>query len=90
MKVSTMMIIALLSLNFMLVFLNFTTVSYTIFVDNVEEAETVEPNIAQSSCLTYFKECRCLGVLWTSFGSDSKYTCFGFNFCRNIDVGQCN
>jgi len=40
-------------------------------------------------CITYYKDCTCIGSLITAESYPPKYKCRGLNFCKNINVSEC-
>ena len=49
----------------------------------IEDAGEIE------ECVSYYESCRCVGLLWTSREGTQQYTCFGFNYCREISLEGC-
>jgi len=40
-------------------------------------------------CLTHYKDCNCIGILFTMESFPAQYDCKGLNFCRDINVTEC-
>lgn len=40
-------------------------------------------------CITYSEECTCWGLLTTFESYPPQYACKGFEFCKDIDVTEC-
>jgi hypothetical protein len=85
MDIKKSLIVALVTLNLTLIALNFLTTSFAIYIEEANPHETG----AEIGCTSYYQNCRCFGILWSSFTNQNKYTCIGFNFCKDIRIGQC-
>jgi len=42
-----------------------------------------------SKCVTYTKDCTCLGSLTTMMTYPAQYKCQGLNFCKDINITEC-
>lgn len=56
--------------------------SYTIFVEE-------QKNQTTGQCSSLYQNCRCFGILKASFGVSDQYSCFGFNYCSEININKC-
>ena len=45
--------------------------------------------LAENGCVTYYKECTCIGSLLVLESYPPQYRCEGLEFCNDIDVTEC-
>ncbi|MFC1753402.1 hypothetical protein ACFL96_08420 [Thermoproteota archaeon] len=48
-----------------------------------------EGGIDNNNCVQYNERCTCVGVVQIQKSFPEKYTCIGFEYCRDIDVKEC-
>ena len=46
-------------------------------------------NIREDNCNVYYEECTCFGSLITMESYPPQYKCNGLNWCKDIDIEEC-